>query len=97
MNTKAALPKLLTLKMASHVLGQDDKGRPLVSISVLRAEIRAKRLACLRPTPGSSARILIDEDELIRWVREVAATRQLAVSPHEAAASRRAAANLSRS
>lgn len=94
MRASTGIPKLLTLRMASLALGLDETGRPLVSVSVLRAEIRAKRLACARPTPGSSARILIEEDELARWVREVAGKRQHAVSPTEAAASRRAAASL---
>jgi len=96
MNLKSMIPKLLTLKMASRALGLDEANRPLVSISVLRAEIRAKRLACMRHTPGSSARILIDEQELARWVHEVAAMRQLAVSPQEAANSRKAAAQFTK-
>lgn len=94
MRREHVLPNLLTLKMASEQFGQDERGRPLVSVSVLRAEIRAGRLRCVRPTPGASSRILIDESELMRWLREVASRRQLGISPSDAAISRRAAAQV---
>jgi len=65
------LPKLYTLKEAVEAFGT--KG---VTIRSLRREINANRLKIYRSRPGRTAKILIREAELIRWLEEEAEVRQ---------------------
>lgn len=68
------VPTLLTLEAAAEML------QGVVSAKSLRREVYSGALKCLRARPGSSAKILVTEDELARWVREVCSKRQRAPS-----------------
>lgn len=65
------LPRVYTLKEAAEALGS--KG---VSVKSLRREVYAGRIKALRVRPGITAKLLITEDELLRWLEEDAAARQ---------------------
>lgn len=75
-----AIPKFLTLREWEDLFG----GR--IPASTLRAEIHAGRLHCVRARPGCNAPILVSEQEMERWLREVAGQRQAALSPVQAKA-----------
>lgn len=65
-----ALPRLLTLAGAAEILG------PGISESSLRREVHAGRLKAVRARPGTTAKILIREDDLLDWLETHAASRQ---------------------
>jgi hypothetical protein len=68
---KSGLPKLYTLKEAVEAFGSEG-----ITVRSLRREIYANRLKVIRSRPGRTARILIREDELLRWLDEEAGVRQ---------------------
>ena len=65
------LPKLYTLKEAVAAFGTSG-----ISLKSLRREVHAGRLKAFRARPGSNAKILISEAELMRWLEEEAGARQ---------------------
>lgn len=73
-----AIPKFLTLREWEEFFG----GR--IPASTLRAEIHAGRLRCIRARPGCNAPILVSEQEMERWLSDVAGQRQAALSPVQA-------------
>lgn len=65
-----ALPKLMTLKEAAEELGS------AVTVKVLRAEVHAGSLRCVRLRPGRNAKIMLKEADLLEWLEEFASARQ---------------------
>ncbi len=55
-----------------------------IKASTLRAEVKAGRLRAIRARPGCNATILVSEDEMARWLTDVAGQRQSALSPMQA-------------
>ncbi|MBK8205336.1 MAG: hypothetical protein IPK87_00955 [Planctomycetes bacterium] len=74
----------LTLKQAAQWIGTDDSGKPLVSVSSLRKEFLAGRIRGMRARNSCNGRILLSRSGLNRWASEIAGSRQVALSPHEA-------------
>lgn len=71
MTNLKSLPRLYTLKELVEAFGSSG-----VSVRSLRREIQAGRLRALRVRPGQTAKILIREDEVMRWLSQEAAVRQ---------------------
>lgn len=82
MKCTATMPELLDLKEASARTGGKLKA------GILRAAVREGKLTCYRVSKSCSARILIDADELARFVRSLAG-RNVVPSPREVAAATR--------
>lgn len=74
----------LTLRQAAQWIGTDDSGKPLVSVSSLRKEFLAGRIRGMRARNSCNGRILLSRSGLNRWASEIAGSRQVALSPHEA-------------
>lgn len=69
--SQSRLPKLYTLKEIIEAFGSSG-----VSIKSLRREIAAGRLAAVRTRPGRTAKLLVREDEILRWLDQDAGRRQ---------------------
>lgn len=65
------LPKLYTLKEAVEAFGTSG-----ITVKSLRREVHAGRLKVLRSRPGRTAKVLISQEELLRWLQEEAGARQ---------------------
>lgn len=73
------LPTLYTLKEAAQAFGTAG-----VSVAALRNEVQLGRLRAIRTSNSCNAKILIREDELLRWLGDEASRRQLVPSPKDA-------------
>lgn len=71
---EGALPRLYTLQEVVEAFGSVG-----ITIKSLRREVHAGRLKALRARPGRTAKILIAEGEILRWLEEDAAARQYVV------------------
>jgi hypothetical protein len=72
-----AIPKLRTLKeWEAHFDGH-------IPVSTLRAEVQSGNLRGIRARKSCNAPILVSEDEMARWLSEVAGKRQTVLSPTE--------------
>lgn len=67
----SSLPRLYTLKEAVAAFGSTG-----LTVKSLRREVYAGRIKVVRSRPGRTAKILIREDELLRWLDEDASQRQ---------------------
>ncbi len=81
----ASIPTLLDLNEARNATG----GK--VSTGALRAAIRRGELNAIRTSDSCSARILLDADDLGRWLRTQCSGRNVVPSPSEVAAANRQA------
>lgn len=76
---QTTMPELLDLREASAAT------RNKIKVGALRAAVREGKLACFRATDSCSARILIEAQELARWVRSLAG-RNIVPAPSEVSA-----------
>ncbi|MBX3458579.1 MAG: hypothetical protein KF696_01290 [Planctomycetes bacterium] len=74
----------LTLKQAARTIGLDERGQPLVSVSSLRKEFLAGRIAGMRARNSCNGRILLSRVGLDKWANQTAAARKIVLSPAEA-------------
>lgn len=90
-STKASpLPRLYTLREAAQAFGTNG-----ITEKSLRREVLAGRVKAYRSRPGRTAKILIAESELLRWLEDEAGARQF-VATHRGplSASRRASSTI---
>lgn len=57
---------------------------PDVTVKALRAEVQAKRLACIRTRPGCNAKILVCENAIQEWIAKFASKRTIVPAPRDA-------------
>ncbi|MBP9893164.1 MAG: hypothetical protein KBG84_14775 [Planctomycetes bacterium] len=55
-----------------------------IKASALRSEVSAGRLKAYRSRPGCNGKILVDEKDMLVWLRDHAGQRRKALSPAEA-------------
>lgn len=72
------LPRLYTLQEAAEAFGTAG-----VTVGALRKEVQAGRLHTVRLSDAKNAKYFIEEAELLRWLREVAATRPVGSADRE--------------